>query len=91
MFLFFLFDLDKSGELSCAEVPAMLKQVHKEKFSEVPGLRALGKDLTRNKDGVITAKEFAERTRQNAEVCGPIASLQVRTAAVFIYFFLCCH
>lgn len=84
LFVFFVFDLDKSGEMPYSQITHMAKQIHKKHFDESPALKALvskGVKMGKGDGGKnmppLTAETFTTWSGANADMCRPIVGKQV--------------
>lgn len=90
-FVFFIFDLQKMGTMTVAEVPSVVKQVHRKYFAESPALQGAVDKLLKGPGGtsrVLSAEDFATWTFANPDVCRPVLGKQVIfMATVSVYAF----
>lgn len=78
-FVFFIFDLQKTGVMSVAEVPSVVKQVHRKYYAESTALQGAVDKLLRGPGGasrVLSAEDFATWTFANPDVCRPVLGKQ---------------
>ena len=88
-FVFFMFDLNKSGEMPHSQITHMAKQIHKKHYDESPALKVLVANGVKTGKGdggkclpPLTADAFAAWSGANPDMCRPIVGKQVRGRAV---------
>ena len=82
-FVFFIFDLKKTGEMPYSEVTNIVKQIHRRYYEESATLKPLVKKMVKGPGGSggkpLTPNAFKIWSAANPDVCRPIVGKQVVT------------